>query len=176
MFSKKINKVFFQYLFKPYYKLYKFQSKYYSFYEVFHLDKNCNEEEINIAYIKLRSYYESNGGQRDLSIDDLTALNALEVAYQILRSKENRNIYDSYLTDCLYIDEGVYTRKSPNNCENNNFKTFEWKNKCKKLEKDKYNQYNDNFSSLNDIYANESIIEDRPELMQHKRQNLLIKV
>ncbi len=112
----------------------------FNFYEVLQVDRNCTNEEIRSAYLKLAKQYHPDVN-KDLGSDDKFKM--LTLAYEALSNQRNRDLYDAYMENDPYNQEWKYKEEQYNENNNESEKKFY-------KERAKYDKYSQNFYKSQD--------------------------
>jgi molecular chaperone DnaJ len=106
----------------------------YNFYEVLRIDRNCTNEEIRSAYLKLAKQYHPDVN-KDPGSDEKFKM--LTLAYEALSNQRNRDLYDAYMENDPYNQEWKYKEEHYQEKSNDSEKTFY-------KERAKYDKYSHN--------------------------------
>lgn len=77
----------------------------YNFYEVLGIEKNCTNDQIKSAYLKLAKQYHPDINQSEGAEEKFKSIT---VAYEALNNQRNRDLYDAYMYSDPYSEDGDY--------------------------------------------------------------------
>jgi molecular chaperone DnaJ len=114
---------------------FKLRNRNYNFYEVLGVEKNCSNEEIRAAYIKLAKQYHPDIN-KDPGSDD--KFKTITLAYEALSNQRNRDLYDAYMYNDPYSQEWKYKEEQYRDDYHDSAKEFY-------RERAKYDNFSENF-------------------------------
>jgi molecular chaperone DnaJ len=113
----------------------KLRNRNYNFYEVLGVERECTNEQIRAAYLKLAKQYHPDIN-KDPGSDE--KFKTITLAYEALSNQRNRDLYDAYMNNDPYSSEWKYKEEMYREDQQDSARNFY-------KERAKYDKYSENY-------------------------------